>query len=349
MDLFGDEEKKAKDSGPITGYSFKVIAPDMKNINMLKKVSLVFILIISIFGIFTGMFFGFNFIKRKFDAKKIAKENKKIEMEKTKEEANQITINENLNQKTKFERIPDFDKKMKKIIEGKDKEVYIVFAGGPKKTKTKEALKILKEKDIKANYFFLGKNIESNKEDIKKIYDEKHYISVTGYNEEYINIYESAESVSKSVKDSKTKLEQTIKGDFKTYTALLPGPILVSSYDGIKDEAKKILNKDGIDIVQFNQYVDGETPADDLNGILDEKISSNANVVLLIYESDSQNLKVFENILDKFINAKYTFKTFNDFFESEKNKQNESELKDIFEEKDKQHENETEEITTELN
>lgn len=349
MDLFGDEKERKIDENPITGYSFKVIAPKYSNNKyILKKIFAFFIIIILILGICLISYFGYNFFKKRSIAKNEERKIKEEKLRKDREIQNEITnINIEAAKKkneTKINiRIPNFDKKQEEIINGKNKEIYLIFAGGPKE-KTDEILTFLENEKIKANFFLLGNNIELYKETVKKIYDKKHFLGVTGQNEDYINIYESAESAAKSVKESKEKLEKTIGEDFKAYTSLMPGPLLVSRFDYLKDEAKKILNKEEIDVAKYNQYADIENESEDLNAVLDSKISSGSNVSLLIYEGGLENINVLKNIIKRFKDNGYAFKTYSDLTDNES-------YSNKLEEKENKVENEIkqENIITELN
>lgn len=355
MDLFGEEIERKIDESPITGYSFKVIAPKRSDSKyILKKIFIFFIIIILILGIFLISYFGYIFFKKKSIAKKEERQKREEKLRKDREIQNEITnINiEAANNKNKMKtniRIPNFDKKQEEIVNGKNKEIYLIFAGGPK-GKTDEILTLLENEKIKSNFFLLGNNIDLYKDMVKKIYDKKHFIGVTGNNEDYISIYESEETVLKSLKESKEKLEKTIGEGFKVYTLLMPGPLLVSRFDYLKDETKKILNKEDLDVARFNQYADIENTSEDLNSVIDSKISSGNNVSLLIYESGLEDINVLKNIIKRFKDGGYTFKTYNDLIDDE-SKINKDEDKDKENKVDNKVENkiENENIITELN
>ena len=56
-------------------------------------------------------------------------------------------------------------------------------------------LNILKEHDIKATFFVLGRQVEEFPETTRRIYDEGHYIANHGYSHVYSSIYQSPEQV----------------------------------------------------------------------------------------------------------------------------------------------------------
>lgn len=73
------------------------------------------------------------------------------------------------------------------------KTVYLTFDDGPSK-RTVEILDILKEQDIKATFFIVGKDGEKNKAILKRIVDEGHTIAIHTYSHVYDNIYGSVEN-----------------------------------------------------------------------------------------------------------------------------------------------------------
>ncbi len=66
-----------------------------------------------------------------------------------------------------------------------DKKISITFDDGPDKEITPAVLAVLKEKNIKATFFIIGKNIEPNKELIKKMDDEGHLIGNHSFSHHY--------------------------------------------------------------------------------------------------------------------------------------------------------------------
>lgn len=83
---------------------------------------------------------------------------------------------------------------IKSIYKSDTKRAFLTFDDGPS-TNTNDVLNILKENDIKATFFVLGKQVEIFPEITKRIYDEGHYIANHGYSHIYKNIYNTPEQV----------------------------------------------------------------------------------------------------------------------------------------------------------
>lgn len=73
--------------------------------------------------------------------------------------------------------------------------VYLTFDDGPSPL-TENVLDVLKDKDVKATFFVLGKSLESEsgKRILKRIVDEGHKIGIHSYSHVYKSVYASVES-----------------------------------------------------------------------------------------------------------------------------------------------------------
>ncbi len=77
-----------------------------------------------------------------------------------------------------------------------DKKVYLTFDDGPS-IFTDEILDILKEYDVKATFFVVGKENKKSKELYKRIVEEGHTLGMHSYSHEYSKIYNSLEDFQK--------------------------------------------------------------------------------------------------------------------------------------------------------
>lgn len=79
------------------------------------------------------------------------------------------------------------------------KVVYLTFDDGPSDRVTPRILDILKEEQVKATFFIVGKNAETRKYLVKREIDEGHSVGVHSYSHIYKEIYSSAESLLKDI------------------------------------------------------------------------------------------------------------------------------------------------------
>lgn len=128
----------------------------------------------------------------------------KMRLEKSKQYVAQITEykaelerirKEEAERKAKIPQLTEQGKQnLKNIYKSEKKIAYLTFDDGPS-TNTKDILNILKEQNIKATFFVLGRQVEEFPETTKRIYDEGHYIANHGYSHVYSSIYQSPEQV----------------------------------------------------------------------------------------------------------------------------------------------------------
>ena len=86
--------------------------------------------------------------------------------------------------------------------------VYLTFDDGPSDRVTPKILDILRDEDVKATFFIVGKSAESRKDIVKRAYDEGHTIGVHSYSHDYKKIYASAEALLEDIGKCNTLIEE---------------------------------------------------------------------------------------------------------------------------------------------
>ncbi|MGN0804806.1 MAG: polysaccharide deacetylase family protein [Candidatus Coproplasma sp.] len=81
------------------------------------------------------------------------------------------------------------------IADTAQKCIYLTFDDGPSDRVTPKILDILKEEDVKATFFIVGKRAETRKYLIKREYDEGHCVAVHSYSHAYKEIYSSPQAL----------------------------------------------------------------------------------------------------------------------------------------------------------
>ncbi|MEC0180947.1 polysaccharide deacetylase [Paenibacillus peoriae] len=114
-------------------------------------------------------------------------------------------------------------------IDGK-KVAYLSFDDGPSVTVTPKILDILKEENVKATFFVVGKAVEENentKKIIKRIVKEGHAIGNHSYSHDYGYLYPNRSVNSDVFMNDIEKVNQTLKQilgqDFSTRVIRFPG------------------------------------------------------------------------------------------------------------------------------
>ena len=68
----------------------------------------------------------------------------------------------------------EFLEKINSLTNLQEKVAYLTFDDGPNSSVTPKVLDILKEEDVKATFFVIGKYVEENPEIVKRAYEEGH-------------------------------------------------------------------------------------------------------------------------------------------------------------------------------
>lgn len=72
---------------------------------------------------------------------------------------------------------PELAKHISNIGKNDEKIAYLTFDDGPTIQATPKILDILKEENVKASFFVIGKYVDKHPEIVKRAYDEGHFIA----------------------------------------------------------------------------------------------------------------------------------------------------------------------------
>lgn len=92
----------------------------------------------------------------------------------------------------------------------KEKVAYLTFDDGPSANITPKILDILKEEDIKATFFVIGKYVDEYPEITKRAYEDGHYIANHTYDHNNKILYKNSESFINEVKKTDTAISNAI-------------------------------------------------------------------------------------------------------------------------------------------
>ncbi len=96
------------------------------------------------------------------------------------------------------------------------KRVYLTFDDGPSEN-TGAVLDILKQYQVKATFFVIGKTDETSMQLYKRIVDEGHTLGIHSYTHKYSQIYESLDSFKNDVLSMQALLKQATGKDIYAY------------------------------------------------------------------------------------------------------------------------------------
>ncbi len=129
------------------------------------------------------------------------------------------------------------------------KKVYLTFDDGPS-TGTEEILAILKEYDVKATFFVVGKEDDYSMEMYKKIVEDGHTLGMHSYSHQYSTIYQSVEAFAQDIKRQEDLLKEATGEDIRLFRFPGGSSNLVSNIG--MQEFIKYLNEEGITYFDWN-------------------------------------------------------------------------------------------------
>lgn len=304
---------------------------DIETAETNKTIKILIILIILVFIIIIGVFVMMILNAKGIKIQNIFN-NKEEQVQavsaETVEEASPIQEESIENEETS--NLPQMNKetigKIKDIYNQGDSEhkvAYLTFDDGPTKKVTPKILDILKEYDIKATFFVLGSNIKYNPDILKRAYDEGHYIANHSYSHEYEKIYDKKENVL----DEYNKTEEAIREaigveEYSSGLFRFPGGSNGGKYDEVKQDAKKLLEKNNIAYLDWNALNSDAVSGTDKEEMIEsvkETVEGNDCVVILMHDaSDKQDtVDTLPEIIEYLRSEGYEFKNIYDIMEED--------------------------------
>ncbi|MCR1933744.1 polysaccharide deacetylase family protein [Clostridium tepidum] len=203
-------------------------------------------------------------------------------------------------------------KAYKKENVGNKKEIYLTFDDGPSDKTTEGILDVLKENDVKATFFIVGKYIEGKEDILKRIAKEGHSLGLHTYSHDYKKIY----SNNKIFIDEMLKCQDEIYKvtGIKTNIIRFPG----GSVKRLNSDFKKELEDKGFKIYDWNMALtDGINPKAPVNKFYKEGIKGKKPLskIILLMHCDYLNkntCKALPNIINFYKNEGYEFKIIDD-------------------------------------
>lgn len=191
------------------------------------------------------------------------------------------------------------------------KTAYLTFDDGPSPLITPEILEILKENDIKATFFVIGKMAEKNPELIRQIQEEGHLICNHTYSHNYKLIYSNPDNFMADVNKWETVLKSILGEAFETNILRFPA----GSFGKKRQPFRERAAAEGYTSVDWN-VLNGDAealhvPADALVSRIKETIKNKDNAIVLMHDSNTKDTtaEALPEIIDYLKSEGYTFET----------------------------------------
>lgn len=261
-----------------------------KRIQRLKKIILAVIAALIVIPIFVSVALGIRVVQltrkvQKLEALLVAKEN----------EAGKVT---GVYATTSVEQSSRDTAPIQQSIEiedvkGYQKEIYLTFDDGPS-SNTNKILDVLKEYDVKATFFVVGKTDEQSIRAYQRIVEEGHTLAMHSYSHVYSEIYDSKENFIEDLETLQEYLYQ-ITGIWPRFYRFPGGSSnTVSKID--MQELAAYLKENGITYFDWNiasgDAINGDLAADSIVNNCMGSIENFNECIILMHDAAGKNTTV---------------------------------------------------------
>ena len=210
----------------------------------------------------------------------------------------------------------EFMDKIKNLINEKEKIAYLTFDDGPTTQITPKILDILKEENIKATFFVIGKSVEANPEIVKRAYEEGHYIANHGYSHNNSILYKNSKSFINEVKQTDVAIGKAIGiENYCSHIFRFPNGFMAPLYKTEKKNAVHLLAEMNYTYIDWNCLNKDSEKQYSNNQLLNNlKQSSQGKNTLVILMHDTKDVNdsslVLKESIDYLKAQGYIFKNF---------------------------------------
>lgn len=204
------------------------------------------------------------------------------------------------------------------VSNGKPGVIYLTFDDGPSTKNTARLLDILKEENVKASFFVIGKCVDSHPEITKRAYDEGHYIANHGYSHNNNLLYKSSDNFLNELKKTDLAIGNAIGvPNYCSHIFRFPNGFMSPSNKAKKKEAVKLLQNIDFNYIDWNCLNNDSVKKYSSSQLLNNLIKSSQNkdiLVILMHDTkDVSNSSIVLKDSIKYLKDKgYIFKNFYD-------------------------------------
>lgn len=205
------------------------------------------------------------------------------------------------------------------IEKSTDKKAYLTFDDGPTTKATGKILDVLKEENVKATFFVVGKHVKAHPELVKREYDEGHYIANHGYNHNNKILYKDMDSFKNEIVATDMEISKAIGVEnYSSHIFRFPNGYMSHIYMNQKKDALKVLSNLDYVYVDWNCLNrDSEKKYSNYQLLNNLKKTSKNKGTLIILMHDTADVNKTYNILKESISylksQGYEFRNFYDF------------------------------------
>ena len=195
--------------------------------------------------------------------------------------------------------------------------IYLTFDDGPNGNTTPKILDVLKKYGVKATFFVVGKNANSNTALLKREVNEGHAIGIHTWSHEYSIVYKSSDNFWNEVNQTKNLIKNQTGYDSKLIRFPGGASNTVSRHysSGIMTRlAREVLNN-GYNYFDWN-ISSGDANATPISASQEisnvtRSLSKSRGNVILMHDIKTSTMNAIEGIIQYGVNNGYTFDVLN--------------------------------------
>ncbi len=206
--------------------------------------------------------------------------------------------------------------KIKNIYKKNEKIAYLTFDDGPSPSVTPKILDILKEENIKASFFVIGKKVKEHPEIVKRAYEEGHYIANHTYSHNNSLLYKDSNSFISEIKNTDLAIASAIGVDnYSSHIFRFPNGFMSKIYKSQKEKYAKLLPELDYTYIDWNALNNDSEKKYTHNQLLNNLKNSTKNkttLVILMHDSNDVNdsSTVLKESIDYLKKEGYEFRNF---------------------------------------
>ena len=187
--------------------------------------------------------------------------------------------------------------------------IYLTFDDGPSDKVTPKILDVLKEENVKATFFIVGKNAKTRKYLLRREAEEGHTVAVHSYSHDYKDIYSSTDKLLEDIDKCNEVIKSALGRTSNIYR--FPG----GSFNLSKNLIDAVVGH-GMKYIDWNASTrDAEICRPSVSDIVQAALTTPANkknIVLLAHDATDKTAtaEALKTIIKYYKDLNYTFKTF---------------------------------------
>ena len=212
----------------------------------------------------------------------------------------------------------EFINNINNIFNSNKKVAYLTFDDGPSPSVTPKILDILKEENIKATFFVIGKKVDEHPEIVNRAYKEGHYIANHSYSHNNSILYKDTSSFTSEIQKTDLAIgNATGIKDYCSHVFRFPNGFMSNVYKDKKNEYVKLLPNIDYTYIDWNALNKDSEKKYTQKQLLDNLISSSKDkntLVILMHDTKDVNDSslVLKDSINYLKSQGYVFKNFYD-------------------------------------